>query len=302
MKARFAALLLLIAGAAPFSLWGVAAAETPDPAAVKRGEYIFNAAGCLGCHTDVKKDASGKTGAPLAGGRALETPFGTFYGPNITPHPTAGIGKWTLDDFRKALRRGERPDGSTYFPVFPYTSYTKMTDADVADLWAYLRTVPASGRANTPHDTGFMAQRWTLGIWQSMNFEEGPLKPDASKSAEWNRGRYIVDALTHCGECHTPRGLTGGLEADMYLAGTPDGPEGDVVPNITPHPTTGIGKWSDGDLKLMFSAGLLPDGDVAGGSMAEVIEKSTSKLTEADIKAMIVYLKAIPAIDNQPKK
>lgn len=280
----------------------MAAADAPDPAAVKRGAYIFNAAGCIGCHTDVKKDASGKAGAPLAGGRALETPFGTFYSPNITPHPTAGIGKWTLADFRRALRKGERPDGSTYFPVFPYTSYTNMTDADVADLWAYLRTVPASDRANTPHDAGFMAQRWTLGMWQSMNFDEGPMKPDASKSAEWNRGRYIVDALTHCGECHTPRGLTGGLENDRYLAGTADGPEGDVVPNITPHPKTGIGKWTDGDLKLMFSAGLFPDGDVASGSMAEVIEKSTSKLNEADVKALIVYLKAIPAIDNKPKK
>lgn len=291
------ALLLLVAGVAPLAFGGGALAGDPDPEAVKRGKYIYAAAGCHGCHTDVKKK-----GAELAGGRALETPFGTFHGPNITPHPTSGIGKWSLADFTRALRHGEAPDGRTYFPVFPYTSFTKMTDADIADLWAYLRTIPASDRANTPHDTGLLAQRWTLGMWQSMNFEPGAFAPDPAKSEELNRGRYLVEALAHCGECHTPRGLTGGLDASMYLAGTADGPEGDLVPNITPHPETGIGKWSDGDLVFMLRAGLLPDGDVAGASMAEVVEQGTSKLTDADLKAIAAYLKTIPAIDNKPKK
>ena len=283
-------------------LWlvlGGGALAQPDPGAVRRGEYIFNAGGCLGCHTDVKNN-----GAPLAGGRALATPFGMFYGPNITPDPDHGLGRWSESDFIRAMRHGERPDGANLFPVFPYTSFTKITDSDLRDLWAYLRSVPASATPNRPHDVKFpFGFRPLLTVWKWLNFEPGVFQADPAESADLNRGRYLVQALAHCGECHTPRNKTGGLDTSRRFAGTADGPDGERVPNITPHPETGIGKWSTGDLLDMLKLGMIPDGDFVGGSMGEVVRNTTSKLTDEDLRAIIAYLKSLPPIDNQvPRK
>jgi mono/diheme cytochrome c family protein len=289
-----AAAILLWAGLA-----GGAAAQQPDADAVKRGEYLFNAGGCFGCHTDSKGG-----GAPLAGGRALKTPFGTFFGANITPDPEHGLGRWSEADFIRAMRDGERPDGANLFPVFPYTSFTKISDRDLKDLWAYLRTVPAAATANKPHEVGFpFGFRPGLTVWKWLNFTRGAFRGDAGRSAEVNRGAYLVEALTHCGECHTPRNLMGGLDAARAFAGTPDGPEGERVPNITPHPETGTGKWSAADLADVLKQGMTPDGDFVGGAMGEVVRNTTGKLTDADIKAVVAYLKALPAIDNKvPRK
>jgi len=273
-------------------------ARAADEASIKRGEYLFNAGGCDSCHTDRKANIP-----KLAGGPAIKTPFGTFYGPNITPHMERGVGKWSDDDFLRAMRQGIGPDGTHFFPVFPYTSFTNMTDADAKDLRAYLATVPASDRPSKPHDVSFPFNLRILQAgWRALNFMPGPFKPDASKSAEWNRGAYLVTALAHCGECHTPRTRTGGIEHDKWFAGNADGPGGDPIPNITPDKDTGIGGWSEDDIIQYLSLGLTPDGDVAGSLMGEVIEFSTSKLTDADRKAIAVYVKSLPPIRNAVKR
>jgi mono/diheme cytochrome c family protein len=263
-------------------------APPPDVEAVARGEYVFNAAGCLGCHTV-------KDGDRLAGGRALETPFGTFYTPNITPHPEQGIGGWSDEDFIRALREGVGPDGTGYFPAFPYTSYTHMSDADLRDLKAYLDAQPASAQENRPHDLPApFGWRFLLPVWQALFLEEGELPPEDGRDASWHRGRYLVQALGHCGECHTPRNMLGAMEEDGFLAGTPDGPEGKPVPGITQDPENGIGSWSEGDIAFLLEIGMLPDGDFVGGGMNEVVEQGTSKLTPEDRQAIAAYLLTVP--------
>ena len=166
-------------------------ARAADPAAIARGAYLFNATDCVSCHTDKKND-----GAPLAGGRPLATPFGTYYSPNITPDDATGIGKWTLDDFHRALRDGRDDDGDFLFPVFPFTSFTGMSDADIADLYAYLMAQPPVARPDTPHQVKFpFGWRPLLFGWRLLFFRAGPLAPVDGQSAEWNRGRYLVEAV-----------------------------------------------------------------------------------------------------------
>ncbi|WP_448190695.1 c-type cytochrome [Azospirillum sp. sgz301742] len=284
---RPAVLLILSA-----SLTVPVSASAADPAStdpVQRGEYVFAAAGCHGCHTDEKGG-----GAPLAGGRPLKTPFGTFYSPNITPDPTHGIGRWSDADFARALRTGHGKEGEPLFPAFPYTSYTRMSDRDIADLKAYLFSRPANPAANKPHDLSPpFGWRFLLPVWQALYLEEGALKDDPAKPPEWNRGRYIVEALGHCGECHSPRNWMGGIDGSRALAGNPKGPDGDKVPSLRPDPKT-LGTWSVGDVETVLETGMLPDGDVVGGAMGEVVRNSTSKLTAADRHAVAVYLKSLP--------
>lgn len=261
-----------------------------DADALRRGEYIFNLAGCEGCHTD-KKNA----GARLSGGRAFPTDFGTFYSPNITSDPDTGIGAWTLMDFTKALRHGRAPDGRNYFPAFPYPSYTHMTDQDLADLWAYLRVQPAVSRPNQAHDLRApFGWRGLMTIWNWLYLDAGP-RP------EWPRGRYVAEALSHCQECHTPRNLLGARVDSMAYAGTARNVEGTTVPNITPDPETGIGKWAKRELNMLFSSGMLPDGDFVGGVMAESVTHATSKMTQDDRQALIDYLGMLPPIANRVK-
>jgi len=271
---------------------GTAAAQTPPDA--KRGEYLAQAGGCVGCHTENKKEA-----VPFAGGRALKTPFGTFYGPNITPHPQAGIGRWTDGDFIRAMREGNGPNGAHYFPAFPYPSFTRITDGDLRDLFAYLRTLPPNARPTQPHNLDFpFGFRFALAGWKWLFFTPGPFVPDPKASAEVNRGAYLVQALGHCGECHTPRNFLGAPRRDRLLAGG-KGPEGKNVPNLTP---TGLEKWSDGELKEFFVTGLTPDGDAPAEAMAEVINNTTSKLTPGDLAAVIAYLRTLPPLPEEPKK
>lgn len=251
------------------------------------GKAVFDAAGCLGCHTDKKNG-----GRPLAGGRAMPTEFGTFYTPNITP---AGLKGWTYRDFKAAMRHGLRPDGAAYYPAFPYTSYTNMSEADIGFLWAYLQTVAPVERANTPHDLKWpYAWRWTLKPWRLVFFEEGPRTME--------RGEYLVEALGHCGECHTPRGVLGQMDKSRLHAGTAKGPKGGAMPNLTPDKESGLGWWMDGDFELFFVSGLLPDGDVVGGAMSEVIDNTTAKWSVADRKAVIAYLKGLKAMPNSALK
>lgn len=259
-----------------------------------RGQYVAKAGGCLACHTEEKKDA-----VPFAGGRALKTPFGTFYGPNITPSTDAGIGKWSEADFIRAMRMGERPDGAHYFPAFPYASFTKMTDGDLRDLWAYMRSLPPNNRVNQAHDLRFPFNiRFLVTGWKLLFFTPGAFVNDSQRSPELNRGAYLVQAMTHCSECHTPRNFLGGPKRDRFLAGSKDGAEGKSVPNITP---ARLKKWSDNDLKEFLLSGLLPDGDVTAESMGEVVRNATSQLTPQDLAAMIAYLRSVPAIADEPK-
>jgi mono/diheme cytochrome c family protein len=259
----------------------------------KRGAYLVKAAGCVGCHTEAKKDA-----IPFAGGRALKTPFGVFYGPNITPHPAAGLGRWSESDFVRAMRLGLRPDGAHYFPAFPYPSFTRINDADLRDLWAYLRTLPPSARPSQAHDLRFpFGWRFLVTAWKWLFFSPGPFPADPKQTPLLQRGAYLVEALGHCGECHTARNFLGGPRRDRFLAGTAKGPEGDKIPNLRP---ARLKKWGDADLKGFLQTGLTPDGDVAAETMGEVIRNTTGELAPADLAAIIAYLRSLPAIADEP--
>jgi len=259
----------------------------------KRGEYLAKAAGCAGCHTEDKKDT-----VPFAGGRALKTPFGTFFGPNITPHPQAGIGSWTEADFFRAMREGDRPDGKNYFPAFPYPSFTKIVDRDLRDLWAFLRTLPPSARASQEHDLGFFYRwRFLVTFWKWFFFTPGPFTALPGLSDIANRGAYLVQALGHCSECHTPRNFFGGPKKNRFLAGG-KGPDGKDVANLTP---ARLKKWSDKDLQDLLTTGLDPEGDVVAETMGEVIQNTTSQLASSDLDALIAYLRTLPPIPSEKK-
>lgn len=271
---------LALAGILLLALPVASVAQTP----VERGRYVAQAAGCVGCHTDTKAGA-----VEYAGGRALKTPFGTFYGPNITPDRDTGIGAWSLADFRRAIRRGERPDGSHYFPAFPYPSFTGMADTDIQDLWAYLQSLKPTRKPNTPHELRFpFGWRFLVVIWKWFFFTPGSDGAAPTVANLVQRGAYLVDVLGHCGECHTPRNFLGGTKKGSPYSGarTPEG----KVPNITPTRTK---KWSDAELVDYLTNGTKPDGDFALDPMSEVINNTTSKLTKQDMAAMVAYLRSL---------
>ena len=270
---------------------GGLAARAADTALAARGAYLAAAAGCADCHTDRPHG-----GRLYAGGRALTTPFGTFYAPNITPDLETGIGQWSDAQFLNALREGVRPDGSNYFPVFPYPSFTKITDEDARAIKAYLFTQPAAKQSNRAHDVAFpFSWRFLQNGWKLLFFSPGPFRPAPERGEAYNRGAYLVTALAHCSECHTPRNWFGATQPSRFLAGTAHGPDGKAVPNITPDSETGIGKWSDDDIVTLLKDGQTPDFDFVGGAMAEVV-KNTAQLTNADRHAIAVFLQSVPAV------
>jgi mono/diheme cytochrome c family protein len=276
--------LIGLAAAAP------ALAQSSD--AVARGEYLVRAGGCSSCHTM-------PGGPPLAGGRALATPFGTFYSPNITPDRETGIGTWSDADFVRALRKGVRPDGANYFPVFPYPSFTGISDADAVAIKAYLFSSAPVRRPNRPHDVAFpFSLRFLQSGWKLFFFTKGPFRESPQSDPAVNRGAYLVTALAHCGECHTPRNPLGAMRRSLWLAGTFDGPDGQIVPNITPDGKTGIGEWEENDIIELLKTGATPEETKVTGSMRDVVADGTKYLTNADRAAIASYLMAQRPIVN----
>jgi mono/diheme cytochrome c family protein len=297
-----AVLAVVLAGAAAFGVywWLTApsaalalteAAYTPD---VANGQTTFNAGGCSSCHAVPGQPDRLK----LGGGLALVSPFGTFYVPNISPDPNDGIGRWTEAQFVTAVTKGVSPSGVHYFPAFPYTTYAHARVSDIRDLFAYLKTLtPVPGKVRD-HDVPFPFDiRRNIGIWKWLFMDSRPFMPDTARSAQWNRGAYLVNSLGHCAECHSPRNFLGGIVASQRFAGGPD-PEGKgFVPNIT---QKGISDWSEKDIAYFLESGQTPDGDSAGGSMASVI-RNMSQLSEGDRNAIANYIKSLPPVDGPPK-
>lgn len=258
----------------------------------KKGQYLAALAGCMGCHTDAAPGA-----VPYAGGRRLQTPFGVFYGPNITPHPSAGIGKWSEADFKRAIRLGERADGQHYFPAFPYASFTGMSDTDIRDLWAYLRTLASAERANQAHELRFpFGWRRLVTAWKWLFFVPQRAGVNPQASAEVNRGAYIAGALSHCTECHTPRNFLGGPVKGRLLGGGMIS-EG-RAPNLTP---TRLKRWSDAQLKEFLRSGATPEGDVPAEAMEEIIRNTTSQLSPQDLGALVAYLRSLPPLAEEKR-
>ena len=263
------------------------------------GETIFTIGGCVSCHKTPGQDNRLR----LGGGLALGSPFGTFYAPNISPDATNGIGAWSELDFVNAVQHGVGRQDEHLYPALPYTSYTHLKLEDARDLYAYIKTLPVVDAPNKPHNVAFPFNiRRLLGGWKFLFFSDRPFTPDPSRSAEWNRGAYLVEGPGHCSECHSPRNALGGIEADKRFSGGPD-PEGKSwVPNITQH-ADGIGTWKEDEIVEFLKSGLTPSFDSAGGSMAEVIQ-NTSRLSDEDRKAIAAYLVTLPPIAGKapPKK
>ena len=287
MRLAFIALALISLLAASS---GEAVSEMADAV---RGKYIVRAAGCISCHT--QKDGKGEF---LAGGRSLISPYGTFYSSNITPDVRTGIGAWTDADFIRAMRQGKSPQGLTYYPAFPYVSFSAMRRQDILDVKAYLFSMAPVRQENRPHDLRFpFSWRFSIYPWRWLFFSPPEEMPGAPLGTLEQRGRYLVDVLGHCAECHTPRNIAGGLKRGKALAGTRYGPGGSV-PNITPDTETGIGTWSAGDLVFFFRTGLKPDGDDVQGEMRDVIEDGLRHLSKEDLLAIAAYLKGVPPIHH----
>jgi len=253
---------------------------------VERGAYVVRIANCIACHTN---EDAGEQGF-LSGGEAIETPFGVFFGPNITSDPDYGIGTWNLDQFADSLLNGIAPNGDHYYPAFPFTFYAQLSDQDVVDLWAYMQNVPSISVPSQPHQLNWpFNQRILMAPWKTLFFSPFPVPTDASKSDGWNRGAYIVEGPGHCGACHSPRGPFGNIDTANRLTGSTIGADDESIPAIDPASLKESG-WTEEDLFWLLQMGFLPDGDVIGSSMAEVVDDSTGHLNDNDLRAVAEYL------------
>ena len=283
----FGALICLMSA----SSTAFAADDDAQAAAVKRGAYLATASDCSACHT-----APG--GKPFAGGLPITTPVGTIFTTNITPSATAGIGQYTEEQFGRAVRAGVRADGANLYPAMPYTSYNVLSDADIHDLYTYFQhgvapvdTVPQRTVLPFP-----MNIRLSMMAWNLLFLGSGHNEVDATQSAEWNRGKYLVDGAAHCSTCHTPRGFLMQESSSQYLGGAQVGQW--YAPNITSDATSGIGSWSKDELARYLSTGSLPGKAQAAGSMGEAVEHSFSQLTPDDISAIATYIKTVAPLHD----
>ena len=259
---------------------------TGDPV---RGETVFTAAGCASCHA--APGATGEAALVLAGGQRFASDFGTFVAPNISPSE-AGIAGWSVADLGNALMRGLSPEGAHYYPALPYTSYAKMQPQDVADIHAYMQTLPPSDVASLPHELAFpFSIRRTVGVWKALYLDDGWVL-EGDLTPEETRGREIVEALAHCAECHTPRNALGAMDTARWLAGAPN-PSGEGnIPGITPATLT----WSAGEIVTYLTTGFTPEFDSVGGSMVHVVD-NMAKLPDSDRQAVAAYLKRVTPVE-----
>jgi mono/diheme cytochrome c family protein len=280
---------LLVPSRAPVGI--PAGASSANAGMAERGAYLVRAGGCVSCHWDKKGG-----GQQFAGALALKTPFGTFHSPNITPDLETGIGKWSDEDFVRALTEGQGVHGEELYPVFPYTSFAAMTVEDALAIKAYLVTLSPVNAPRRADDIAFpFSWRALMKGWKLLFFGGArPLADDAARDATWNRGRYLV-AIGHCGECHTPRGFLGGLSAAQNLRGNRQGPDGWKVPALAGPNAKEFAAWSVDEIAEYLKTGTKPDFDNAQGPMDEVIEDATKHLTDADRRAIAHYLKALDA-------
>lgn len=301
MLRKLVILVVAAAGLGLAAFWFVTMPETVPASALgshtanaDNGKTLFNAGGCTSCHATPNQDDRLK----LGGGFALKSPFGTFYAPNISSDARDGIGGWSEAQFVTAMLKGTSPDGAHYYPAFPYPSYQRMTVGDVRDLFAYLKTLPAvQGRARA-HELPFPFNiRRTLGGWKFLFLDGEAFKPDPSRSAEWNRGAYLVNGPGHCAECHSPRNALGGIVESQRFGGGPN-PEGEGwVPNIT---QKRLADWSVKDIAFLLESGQTPDGDSVGSTMTKVV-RNTGQLGDADRLAMATYLKSLAPVEGPPR-
>jgi mono/diheme cytochrome c family protein len=255
---------------------------------VERGRYLAEAADCMACHTS-------PGGKDYAGGLGIRLPFGALYSTNITPDKETGIGSYSDQDFLNAVRRGIRRDGARLYPAMPFTSYSYLTDADALAIKAYLFSMPPVRLAAPANTLTFpFDQRWAMGIWSALFARDGRFMPDTSRSPEWNRGAYLAEALAHCGECHTPRSLALAVDNRKKFAGAVTA--GWRAFNISSDKATGIGAWSDADIASYLSLGHADGHGTASGPMGEAVDHSFSKLTQDDVRALVAYLRSVPAI------
>lgn len=272
-----------------FALSEVATAY-PRRAEIQRGRYIMLEGDCLACHTS----AGGKD---LAGDRAIETPFGTIYSANITPDPETGIGRWSREQFYRAMHDGVRPDGSHLYPAMPFTYYTRMPREDVDALFAYLKTVePVRQQIRKPELLWPLGWRRMMWFWKTLFFAPGTFTPRKDQSDVWNRGAYLVQGPGHCGACHTPKNLLGASKADRHLQGGEF--QNWFAPLLTGNQRDGLANWSEAQIVEFLGTGR-NEKTAAFGPMAEVVEDSTSHLTQQDLQAIAVYLKSLPAADSK---
>jgi mono/diheme cytochrome c family protein len=294
----------VVAVAAGAALWFISAPQSLDaatfaglqPGDATHGAQVFWASGCASCHAEAS--ASGDERLSLGGGTRFETQFGTFVAPNISQHPTDGIGAWSLDDLANAMMRGVSPQGTHYYPAFPYGSYVRMQPQDVADLYAFMQTLPAVEGKAAPNEVAFpFNQRRGIGLWKAMFLIAAPAVALDNPSEQIVRGQYLVESMGHCAECHTPRNALGGLDVGQWMAGAAALETGGrPTPNITAS-ADGIGDWSEDEIASMLESGFTPDFDSVGGSMASVV-RNMAELDASDRDAIAAYLKAIPAHPN----
>ena len=253
-----------------------------------RGYYVARLAGCITCHRDPQDG-----GSLFSGGLGIESRAGTYFAPNITPHPDDGIGNWTLEDFVRSLTQGLTPEGKHYFPVYPYPFYTRLSSQDIVDLWAALQSAPpVAGQAPKHKLKLFYRLRSSVGVWKNRFFEQGELTPDESKSADWNRGRYLAEGPAHCAACHTPRGRMGGRDPKRPYQGGVE-KMGANGPDITTDALKANG-WTEGDLAWSLRSGIMYDGDAYGSEMAEVVHHGTRYWSNADLATIANYFFDLP--------
>jgi mono/diheme cytochrome c family protein len=284
-----ARLLAAVVALAAIGANGSAKAGDSDPQAftqIERGRYLAVTSDCVSCHTVPSSNQ------PFAGGRAIETPFGNIFAPNITPDPETGIGAWSDDEFDAAVRKGIGRNGSPLYPAMPYNAFTKMSRTDVQAIRAYLNTVTAVHNPRTATALPFPFNiRAAMRVWNALYFKEGEYVPDPQKSAEWNRGAFLVDGPAHCGACHTPKSFLGGDKLNQYLQGS--FLQGWSAPDITNSTRLGLGRWSVDDIAAFLKSGHNRV-TAATGPMAEAVNLSTSHMTDGDVRAIATYLKSLP--------